>query len=324
MYRLEQQIWDKHDDLGNSLILHLPSYWTNRLLSSEKLRAEYAVDPLYFRQEFEAYYSDQRQLALKREEIEGCCQLPGPNDFHPLPTEQCFMGFDLGLKNDPTAIVVVAVNAKGHARIVHEEIITVREEDAEFIDYEAGGDVLDIFKVAQRVDEVWKEYRCRKGMGDQWNAMGFRPLLKTDAKTNLDFADINSTINDRIAKNFLAYIYQRNLTIYASQEHWEDKLSLVRELARLQRVETSGMMTKIKIEAPNLAGAHDDRYSALSRALWIAQQSIAEMPPVVLTMHQTKGKAAQTAMRRETMQRQKQHAAMLGRSPKGQTRRFGK
>jgi hypothetical protein len=151
-------------------------------------------------------------------------------------------------------------------------------------------------------------------MADQWEAIGFRPLLKTDAKSNLDFTDINATINDRVARNFLAYIYQRNVTLYCTKEDWLEPQSLVRELARLQRVDTSGSVQKIKIEAPNLRGAHDDQYSALSRALFCAQQAIIDMPPVVVTGRHTGTRAANMAAKRETLRSQRQHAIDNGRA----------
>jgi hypothetical protein len=321
MYELEQMVWEKHPDLKDSLILHLPSYWTNKLLSTEKLRADYAVNPVGFHQEYEAYYSDQRQAALAKEELEGCCEIPKPDSLFPRMGESCFMGFDLGLKNDPTSTSIVAVNHKGHARLVFHEVLSV-EQNPEYVDEEVG-DVLDIMKIASRIDFLWREWGCRRGMGDQWNAPGFRPLLRTDAKVNLEFLDISSSLNDRIAKNFLAYIYQRNLTIYCDKEAWEDKLSLVRELIRLQRLETSGMVKRIKLEAPNLKGAHDDQYSSLSRALYCAQQEILERPPVVLTTKNPSSKVKNVITRVETLRRQRQHAKDSGR-PSGKGKPTGR
>jgi hypothetical protein len=305
MYSLEQLIWEKNIELADSLVVHLPSYWTNRLLTTEKLKADYLINPISFKQEYEACYTDQVQLALERRDLELCCQ-PKDNLYQYLqPGEQCFMGFDLGLKNDPTAIVIVAADSEGKCRVVFHETISL-ENTPLYVDKDFPN-VLDINKVAQRVDYLWKHWRCRKGMGDQWNAHGFRPLLKTDAKVNLVFEEVNSSLNDQIAQNFLAYIYQRNVVFYIDDSDWERRDSLIRELSRLQRVETSGMIKKIKIQAPNLKGSHDDQYSALSRALMCAQQSVLETPPVATIASGPSRKARALAEQREARLRNKQN-----------------
>ena len=46
--------------------------------------------------------------------------------------------------------------------------------------------------------------------------------------------------------------------------------TLLRELLMLERVESAGIPPKVRLQAPQRAGFHDDAYSALSRAYFAA------------------------------------------------------
>lgn len=323
MFELEQLIWEGKTEFPNALVLHLPSFWTNRLLSSAKLKEDFAIDPVSFHQEYEAYYSDQRQQALTRDEVDGCRIDPSPTDEVLQSGEDTFMGFDLGLKNDPSSITIVAMNGEGKGRIVHHETISVSLECVDYLDDE-NPNCLDIVKVAKRVDELWTYWNCRKGMADQWNSYGLKPHLRSGARTNLSLTEVNTGINDRVAKNFLSYIYQRNLAIYLPREAWNEKQSLLRELVRLQRVESSRSVKRIKLEAPNIKGAHDDQYSSLSRALFCGQEEISERPPAVTGMSKAHGKRVEINRQKiDTLRRQTVHAKNSGRVA-GKTRGIGR
>jgi hypothetical protein len=324
MFELENQIWDNKAEFQNALVLHLPSYWTNPLLTTQQLKQDYATDPISFRREYEAYYTDQRQQAFGKDELELCRSDPDGTQMWIAPGEDVFMGFDLGLKNDPTSISLVGVNAQGRARLLLQEVIAapipgVREGNPEYTDPE-NPLVLDIRKIAKRVDELWDFWGCREGAGDQWNAYGLHSHLKSSARDNLDLMEVNATLNDRIARNFIAYINQKQLTIYATIDFWEDKQGLLRELLRLQRVEAGSMTKRLKLEAPQIKGAHDDQYSSLSRALFVAQKAIGERPPVNLSSPAMATRANLIRSRAEVLRAQKLAAATTMR-PSARSRR---
>jgi len=288
MFALEQLVWNGDFD-PYGLVIHLPSPWLNPLITTQALRSFHINDPHAFEQEYEARYLDQRHPAFTREEIDACRKDKGSEPLVPRKDEMTFLGVDLGLVNDGTGISVVAQDSKGNQRLLHHENIRRAAEgeiytyDEQFVDptpyLREDGLALDIEKIAARIDYVFNYWKCRSGIGDQWNAYGLKSHLKSQARQRIDLLEINQTHNHRIAKNFIAAVHQKTVTIYADEEDWKDKQHLMLELVRLQREQTkSGTNPKIKLSAPNLRGAHDDQYSSVSRALWAASLFAEERP----------------------------------------------
>jgi len=317
MYEVEQGIWDGDTELSNSLALHIPSPWVNPLLSSKALRSFHSVDPAGYEQEYEARYSDQYRKAFTREVVERCRQEPGDHQWlH--PGEDVFMGFDLGgLKagSDRTTISLIAMNAEGLGRLIYHEIIGYGLPGYEdYLDETREElDLLSIKKIAKHIDEIWVRWNVRKGLGDQWNAYGVTSHLTSQARDGLELVNITAAFNDQVARNFIAYVEQAQITIFTTFEDWKIDDSLIRELCRLDRKETGGSVKKIALKCPETEGQHDDQYSSVSRALFVAQQQIVLQPPNITSRTST---SATTSIRdRAEMARQRQE--VLVRTQRG-------
>jgi hypothetical protein len=290
MHEIEETIWERKTDMLNSLVIHLPSYWANPLISGVKLKEIYALDPATFSREYDADYTEQLETALKRDFVELCRQDP-VNCTWKTHGEELYMGFDMGMVKDWTVISIAALNAEGIARLVHHEPIGFKQTPGweEYID-ETTGNSLCIVKIARRVDELWIQWGVRLGLGDQHNSFGLKSHLKSSARENLDLMEMTAPKNDHIARNFLAYIQLRKLIIYEPYSEWHNPQSLLRELSRLKKLQTGGSVPKIKLIAPKIEGAHDDQYSAVSRAIYVGQRDISENPP---SIHQLTRQAVQ-------------------------------
>jgi intein/homing endonuclease len=317
MYEVEQGIWDGDSELSNSLALHIPSPWVNPLLSSKALRTFHAVDPAGYEQEYEARYSDQYRKAFTREVIERCRKDPGDHQWL-LPGEDVFCGFDLGgLKagNDRTTISLIAMNAEGLGRLILHEVIGYGLPGYEdYLDETREElDLLSIKKIAKHIDELWVRWNVRKGLGDQWNAYGVTPNLTSQAHDGLELVNMTAAFNDMVARNFVAYIEQAQFTIFAPFEDWKIDDSLIRELCRLDRKETGGSVKKIALRCPETEGQHDDQYSSVSRALFVAQQEIVQQPPNITSRTST----AATSTIRDRAEMARQRAEVLVRTQRG-------
>jgi hypothetical protein len=320
MYEVESSIWDGDSELSNSLALHIPSPWVNPLLSSKSLRSFHAVDPTGYEQEYEAKYSDQYRKAFTRDVVERCRQDPGDHQWlH--PGEDVFLGFDLGglkLGSDRTTISIIAMNSEGLGRLIFHEVIGYGLSGYEdYLDETREElDLLCIKKIAKRIDELWVRWSVRKGLGDQWNAYGVTSHLTSEARDGLDLTNMTAAFNDMVARNFVAYIEQAQITIFASFEDWKIDDSLIRELCRLDRKETGGSVKKIALRCPETEGQYDDQYSSISRALFIAQQEIVKQPPNI-----TSGRPGSSPLvsvrERAEMARQRQEVLM--RTQRGHT-----
>jgi hypothetical protein len=289
MYEVESSIWAGDSELSNSLALHIPSPWVNPLLSSKSLRSFHAVDPAGYEQEYEARYSDQYKKAFTRDGVELLRKDPGDHQWLE-SGEDVFMGFDLGglrVGQDKTTISIIAMNGQGFARLIVHEVIGFGLPGYEdYLDETKEElDCLCVKKIANRVDDLWVQWNVRKGLGDSWNLYGIMSHLKSAARDNLDLQHMTAAFNDQVARNFIAYVEQRQFIIYAPHSDWKNDTLLLRELCRLDRLETGGSVKKIALRAPT--GSNDDQYSSVSRGLFIGQQEIVKQPPDTSRLRQS-------------------------------------
>jgi len=263
MYELEDKIWS--GELTNGLVVWMPSYWISENIVSSFFKNAHAVDPIAYRQEYEAEYLDQEIAAFTKADITACCQ----NSAHKIgvlePGEIAYMGVDLGLRNDGTSITVVSSNETGECRVVHQELWRIGL--GEYADV----DELDIREIAQRVDYLFDYFGCQSGICDQYNDAGLKSHLKGSARIKLEAVHVTRAFNDIVARHAVAMVSQKRVIFYADERDWLDRDSLVSELSRMQRKIFSGDPPRISISAPEIEGQHDDQYSSFSRALWAAR-----------------------------------------------------
>jgi len=179
MYKLEENI---KQGIMNGLVLHIPSWFMNPLLATERLKELHASDRLGFDQEYGAEYLDQVESAFSEEEMRAILHPIDANARRVIPGELTYMGIDLGLKNDGTTISIVAVNAEGKSRLVHHE--QWRTKLGKYADY----DRIPIEEMAERVDMLWEYWSCKGGIYDQWNCSlpHMRVLLESGIYKRID------------------------------------------------------------------------------------------------------------------------------------------
>lgn len=320
MYELEQGVWDKK---LRGLVLWLPTQWINQTYPSSTFRQEFAIDPIGFNQEYDAEYIERITSAFSYEVVERCREEPYGNYALLRKGETTWMGMDLGLKNDGTAIFVVAANETGECRLVHKEIIRVDLPGWEKFALQAlDGSIiqeLDVGKVTERAEELFNYYGCLGGVYDQWSASGVKSNLKTRARELFQHVEFNQTNNDHLARHTLAMVNQARLKIYEVEEDWRNEESLIWELNHLQRLESAGEIPKLRIQASNIRGRHDDQYSALSRALWCARIGTEDnVPPLTATIAPVHQRIVESLKQKvETIRRQQKF-----QTERSQTRNF--
>lgn len=288
MYELEKAILDGRQE--NGLILNLPSYWINPNLAAAKLRSAYKTDPKAFQQEYDAQYMDTVSGAFDPVKLLYCRVPLSQANFQVASDESTYLGIDIGLVNDGTSLSVVAYSAqrKRYRLVHHEHIRWDNPDQAAYLalDKETGEilDYLDIQKIAERIDWLWKYYSCVSGVYDQFNAFGLHSHL-TMSQQRLKHVEVSSTYNDRLARNMLSIVNQGQLEIYADAEDLDNPYTLLGELKRLVRVETTGQPPRVRICALSLSDCHDDQYSSVSRACWCAWEDAGQSAPHVTSSH---------------------------------------
>jgi len=282
MYELETFIREGRIE-DDAVAFWIPTYWINYSYPSSQFRREYLIDPLGFIQEYEAEYPDNVQSAFSEQALERCRVEPCGEYGVVQKGESTWMGVDLGLKNDGTTTSIVATNSTGESRLIHHEVIRMGLQGyADYVERNLSGDMMDylsIEKIAKRIEFLWTYYGCQGGVYDQWNAYGLQSHLTGRCREALLHVEFNSTNNDRVARHALSVINQRRVIIYANIEDWKNEESLIWELAHLERIETAGAAPRIRLQATNIQGRHDDQYSSLSRALWAAKVGVEDNTP---------------------------------------------
>jgi hypothetical protein len=306
MYELEQKIMG--GEIESSLALHMPTVWGNPAYSTMALRNNFARDRLGHLQELEAEWLDEKTSGFDKASLERCRVDPGPTSLAKQPNEVAVMGIDLGMVTDGASIAVALVNPVGRCRIVHLDHFRMGDESSDswraFVDSESGS-YLDIRLLAERIDEVWTQWGCVSGMTDQHNSHGLRALLRSSARRLVEFVEVGVAHNDRIARSFIGAVSQSKLIIYAEKDSWDDPVSFLNEIRSLDRITTGGSVTRIALRAPE--GAHDDRYSAVSRAVWMAERRVTERPA------STQERSGTAAMARAIRNRAEQRVRDQGR-----------
>jgi hypothetical protein len=160
MFKVEEEIRQK---VRNGLILNIPSYWINPNLDSQVLREAFDTDRKGFEQEFDARYLEQAEEAFTLEEIKAIHKPISSISGTTLPDEAVYMGIDLGLKNDGTAITLTAINSQGKSRIVVHELYRCGLPPYE------KEKILPLNKIAERIDYLWNYWSVKGGIYDQWN-----------------------------------------------------------------------------------------------------------------------------------------------------------
>jgi hypothetical protein len=119
---------------------------------------------------------------------------------------------------------------------------------------------------------------------------------------------VNQTWNDRVARAAITFIEQGRVHMYATKDEYQEKESIFQELKRLKRRTSGGVTPKIKLEAPAIAGLHDDKYSALSRGIYLVKEHFEENRVTTTSakdLQQRKQAQKTLKARVETIRRQK-------------------
>jgi len=283
------------------LVIQAPSWEIDPNLSTTYLKNKYKQNPITFRSEFGAEFSDRLFGWIEDPQIVRQCIVPGlhfkQNSMERVPH---FMGIDIGMKKDGTAIAVchwvkemVAGASVDRIELDASDVrylkLSDREKDEkEKEDAEAHGQILDgadgvpgvtrlpYFdpqELADWIEEFTKRFLVVRGLMDQYFGMGIQPLLLKKGLKQFEYRDFHDSLN--------SYVYQNLLTLFVGSEvrlpegepmlidgRTEKDTPLVREMLTLQAEQKSKYI--IRVDHPDREGMHNDLSDAFSRACLLA------------------------------------------------------
>lgn len=267
----ERSFEDDNEDL---FMMQAPTWEVDPSLSSQFLKNSYKANPITFKSEYGAQFSDRLFGWIDDPDIVRKNVVPGLKiKARSMLRVPHFMGIDLGLKNDGTAITI------GHW--VPELVDGVKTEKIE-IDYfgvrYAKLENKDYFEPEEMVEWIasfTNKFYIAKGLLDQYYDMTMGPKLHKLGLKQFEAKHFNDSLNSSVYQMLLSCMLSKLLRIPEGEETIVKGIrstdsELVTELLTLQAQQKSKYI--IKVEAPDREGEHDDLSDSLARMVYIAHE----------------------------------------------------
>ena len=267
-----------HKDCDDWLMIQAPTWEVDYTQSPQFMRSKYSENPMSFMAEYGAEFSDRVKGWIENEQVLRMNIIPGLKE-KAVSMERVphFMGIDIGLKNDGTAICICHI-VKQEVNGVLKNLIEVdcadiryaEDEDKEFFNPE---------ELAEWIYSYNEKFFIVKGMMDAYYGMSITPSLHDKGMKQVDSIKTSREYNSRVYQNLLSKLLDGGIRIPEGEKRLVDgketqDLELVRELLRLRATIHSKYM--ISVEAPEGKGSHDDLSDAFSRAVFLATEYMNE------------------------------------------------
>lgn len=256
-------------DNVNSIMINTPSNFINTNLDSAYIRELYEQSELSYRQEFLGEFIDPIGNFLDKDRIHACFNLNSNNEILQTINTQHFVGVDLGLSNDRTAIAVCHIQSEPpivrFEKMEYENFLA-KDGDYYVIDHisvltpnKKHNETLKIESIIDLLTHIYSRFKIYDGTFDQFSGAIFEQLLaKTPSINPLRLEPATAQNNNDRAVLIKRLINEGRLIL--------PNVELAKtELVSLQEERVSNGL--IKIHNPF---AHDDIYSAITRALELA------------------------------------------------------
>jgi len=264
------------------LMIQAPTWEVDYTLSSQYLRSKYMENANTYMCEFGALFSDRVSAWIENEQILRVNIIPGLKEkrqsFERVPH---FMGIDIGLKNDGSAIAICHLVKKEVGGMLRDFI----ELDCIDVRYakDEGKEFFNPNELAEWIYSYSEKFFIVKGVMDQYYGLSILPVLHDKGLKQVDVVQCSRDYNSKVYQNLMSKMLEAAIRIPEAEEHEIDgrkttDLDLVRELLKLQSTIHSKYM--ISVEAPEIkpeysikeGGYHDDLSDAFARAVYLAAE----------------------------------------------------
>lgn len=268
-YEEYERSFKKDSDL---LMIQTSSWELAPNLSSEYLRGKFSENPIVFRCEHGAIFDDRLKGWIEDTEVVRQNIVPGLR-YKDRSSERVphFMGIDIGLKTDGTAIVICH-HIQEIMQGMRQTLIELDVADVRYASLENKSHFLPD-ELADWIAGFTKKFYIIKGLMDQWYGMSIVPLLVSKGLKQFEYREFNENTNSMIFQNLLTHFISQTIRLPDEDRvkvgrKNDNDTELVSEVLSLQAHQKSKYI--ISVAAPERDGAHDDLSSALSRAVLLA------------------------------------------------------
>jgi len=269
----------------NMLCIQAPTWEVNPTLPAGEFRQKFAENANAFFTEYGAFFTD-RSLGWidDRKDLLSCVE----PSHHPVvmgnPRMSYYLGFDLGLVNDPSSVAIVhnELDRDGKAIIVLDYIDEIQAGKGKYKTLER----LDFDEISKWLHDLSRRFHIKEGLFDQWNHIPLEQALTKLGLVQIKSEYMGSQLNSQIYQNFKAMLWDRKVRLYDLSESERKSLSdkgekipdeapfapYLNQILSLQAEVKSKYI--VDVRAPHGADNHDDLADALARAVWLASQNM--------------------------------------------------
>lgn len=257
--------------------MQAPTWEVNPTIEASFFRKSYAKDARKFYQEFGAVFTDKSKGWIEDEQdLLDCVDDELRPRLQGIPRVPYFMGIDIGVKKDATAIAIGHID-QIEQRIILDLIVKMQAGKDDFEINEEGEKVirLDFGEILDTIVDLSRKFHISEGIFDQEQGVALEHLLKRKGLKQIRMERMTDTLNSDIYTAFKSLMYDRRVKLYNHPvPHGERNCEYIQQLLDLQAEYKSKY--KVKVYAPKREGAHDDLADALVRMVWLASQRFAK------------------------------------------------
>ena len=270
----------------NILCVQAPTWEVNPTIPASYFKEHYAFDPRMFRQEFGADFSDRTLGWLDdANDLLDCIDKSHRVKSRGSARTPYFVGFDLGLVNDASAIAITHIDEQ--SRIVLDYIGEIKAGVGDF----ANVDRLDFEEIAAWIHLLSRRFHFHRGLFDQYAAIPleqalhkkglsmFEGKLFTPREKSDIWANFKSMLWDRVGGSPRLVFYdiddRERAKYIAREEKPPEHLPYIEQILSLQATYKSQYI--VDVQAPQTVGKHDDMADALARSIYLASLHLGKM-----------------------------------------------
>lgn len=252
---------------ANILAVQAPTWEVNPTVPASEFEKHYLKNPAVFFTEYGGEFTDRtRGWIEKSEDLLACVDPKLKKATSAIARKSHYMGIDLGLVGDGTAIAI------GHLegdKIVLDAVEQIKAGEGKYKDKER----LDFDEVADWILSYSKKFYISEAIFDQWAGIPLQQALEKRGLKQMVSVNMTKQLTSQMYQNFKDMMWDERLKLYdrpnAEVDGHEPYLE---ELLELQATVHSKHL--ISVEAPQVAGKHDDMSDAVVRMVWVASNNI--------------------------------------------------
>lgn len=288
-YDLFQLAMSRREGSENMLAIQAPTWEVNPSIESSYYRQKFHANPTVFMTEHGAKFSEKLYGWITDEDLFQNIDLKLEPRRIGAARVPHYMGIDLGLVDDGTAIVITHVE-RDRIVVDYYEIwyagMSWQDANPQLVGVEPPTEYakrlqderrLDFEEISKWVIALSKRFHIYEGLFDRWSGIPLEQALHKAAYRQFTSTFFTPLVRSQMYQAVKLMLIDGRCRIFSRLGPQEEKtlpkhVGLVGELQSLQAEQVTRNI--VNVAAPNRPGCHDDLSDAFVRSVWLAMQHL--------------------------------------------------